>query len=245
MDHKPHRFFLDLENKQDNKIVIRDNKLLHQFLKVLRFKESDLIICLFNDHQEYLVKITKISKKQCLGEIMKKQKNKNELPFNLTLYQALPNKKDTWERVISKATELGVTTIVPVLSQRSYGKYPTSSPRLQNILKESAESAERGCLPSITSALKLSKMTFSKQHVFLADSFNKKAPLLSECLINAKNLQEIGIIIGPEGGFTKNEVNYLVNNGANTVNLGPRILRIETAVIVALGQITFFSEKIS
>lgn len=245
------RFFLTKDCRQKNKIHIHDSAIVHQMNHVMRAQLNDEVICLFNDEKEYLSKIISLSKKTVQLEILRSYTNENELSSELILIQALPKSKEIWERVLQKAVELGVSKIIPLKNSRVTAKYPSDSPRIQNIIREAAEQSERGVLPELLDPVdikKLSEYLKSNQgnvKFFLADSHkNKEVPLLLSLINQGMDsrlcgndkavIVSVGIVIGPEGGFSREEAEFLNELGIVSVSLGSSILRVETAAVSSL-----------
>lgn len=234
------RFFLPASAKKGKEVIIDSPDLVRQLSFVLRLKPEDQIICLFNDEEEHTVSLSHFSKKEVSGMIIETRKNENELPFELYLFQALPKSKDKWEFIVQKAVELGVSHIVPLHSSRSSAKYPSYSERIQKILTEAGEQSERGILPVIEKEMDIHQLHLPSGGVFfVADSYDKHAPILADAVFEKKKTftknGKVGVIIGSEGGFSEVEVQDFKKQGAQSVSLGKRILRLETASVVALG----------
>ena len=149
-------------------------------------------------------------------------------------------KQDKLELVIQKSVELGVSEIIPVITDRSISRPKDSgkTERLQKIAESAAMQSERGLIPSVRTPHTLEQAVKEKHSHSLWLIANE-----SEKTTNLKSIAKpdtstpVGIWIGPEGGFSPNEINYLANAGAKSFTLGPRILRTETAALVALSQI--------
>jgi 16S rRNA (uracil1498-N3)-methyltransferase len=234
------RFFLSTECLIKNKIIIHEVSLVHQISHVMRCKKGDKILCLFNDGFEHLMEIEQIGKKKVEGLIIKTMKNTNELPYTLTLIQALPKSKDIWENIIKKSVELGVSHIIPFTSSRTTAKYPAVSPRIQSIVREASEQSERAVLAEIVEPYTFHEVsqyiqnTLTATQVFLADSYMaKQNPLLLNALQKNKP-SDSGVIIGPEGGFSEKEIESLSLLQTTSISLGSLILRVETAAISSL-----------
>ena len=234
-----HRFFLQKECLYKKHIKIEDTKILHQLLHVLRIKKNDQIICFFGDKKEYLTSIKEISKKQCMLDIINIQQKDIELKKPLILYQALPKKKEVWEQIVKQATEIGVSKIIPLMSSRTYAKYSPISLRTLNIIKEATEQSGRTVLPIIEDNTNITDLNLInlKNSLFLAgDSFDKKAENIFNFLLKQKKQYDFyGLFIGPEGGFSLDEIEFLKKQKVQIINLGKKILRMETAVTVSLG----------
>ena len=201
-------------------------------------KKNDEFICLFNDNYEHLVKITSISSACVNAKIIKTYKNVNELDNNITIFISLPKSKDIWERIIKKSVELGVKNIVPFVSQRSSGKYPACTKRTEGILIDAAQQSERGVIFEVLekcTLLNLSKMFKNIDTLFICDSDKKEDLNKNISSYSSKDFDKnIGFIIGPEGGFSGEEVESFLKMKAKRLYLGKTILRVETAVISAL-----------
>ncbi len=233
------RFFLPLSSKIENKILINDEDTVHQLEHVLRYAPGSEIICLFNDHQEHIVKLTNFSKKEIKWEIIKTYNNKNEIPFNLVLFLALPKSKATWELIVQKSVELWVKEIIPMKSSRVYAQYETINDRTKKIIKEASEQSERSILLNIKDTINYNSSFENFDKVYIADSYNKNIESLATTtdkhIIQEQMRQyNIWLIIGPEWGFSEQEIKTMCNNGATPVSLWKRILRTETAAIVWL-----------
>ena len=155
----------------------------------------------------------------------------------ITLYQAIP-KGDRWDLVLEKATELGVDTIVPLLTQWSVVQIPTSKAggkveRWQKIVQSAARQSERVYTPVVTAQISLADALERAQEEthWLADPAGTAATAPG---------QSLGIWVGPEAGFSAKEVEML--SRATRVSLGPNILRSETAGIFAVGVARLRSE---
>jgi 16S rRNA (uracil1498-N3)-methyltransferase len=156
------------------------------------------------------------------------------LKREVTLFMALI-RKEKFELVLQKATELGVTRIVPLLLERNIVKWEQDSNKLQRyrlILKEAAEQCHRLTIPELCEPipLKLISQYLCEQN-FVAYEVQDPSQELKNQL---KEVASISIVIGPEGGITPKEIDFLKQTGFNVVSLGPRIYRAETASMVAI-----------
>lgn len=234
------RFFLPLSAKQGGSVIFSDAETVHQLSRVFRFKAGDRIISLFNDGEEHVVELQAFSKKEVVGKILESKKNENELVERFFLFQALPKSKEKWEFIVQKAVELGVTDIVPLKSSRSTAKYPSFSDRLEKIIKEASEQSERGNLLQIHEMCLVENISqYQIKNLFVADSYDESA----QNLLQVPHFSgDVGICIGPEGGFSLEEVQCLQSFGAQSVGLGKRILRLETAMVLAVGALMLKKE---
>lgn len=230
-----HKFFTD-EIEDSVAIVSGDD---HKHLsRVLRLKEGDSVIINDLNGVDYLGQIETIEKQLSRIELREKIRGNNESTLEITLYQGLP-KAGKMDLIVQKATELGVMRIVPVITERVVVKNSSEFKkldRLKRITLEAAKQSKRSRIPVIELPMDF--------HEVLQDMKN------SEILIvpyeNAENygfsalkkelceLKSCGILIGPEGGFSEEEIGALEKKGARIVTLGNRILRTETAGFTAI-----------
>lgn len=155
-------------------------------------------------------------------------------PFRVVLYAALI-RKERFEWMLQKATELGVDRIVPLIMERNVVKWDDEPRKLQRyraILKEASEQCHRVDIPRFDEPLRLKDVDFKDvESLFVAYEVLSQTQALSSVPIAQGH---IGILIGPEGGISPSEFDLLKSKGGVAVGLGPRILRAETAALVAL-----------
>ncbi len=217
-------------------IVIDDKQysdLFHQLTNVLRIKNGDLIT-LFNHNgdQDYIFLLGKLEKRSLTLQLHQTVPNHLELPSDLVLAQAIPQKGEKWEWILQKGTELGVKTFIPLITERTQKTHLPKEARMQKIVTEATEQCGRTFIPIITAQQKLNQWK-PPQGSFFA-SLNSQETLVS-LLQQKKSPEGLTFIIGPEGGFSPQEEQYLINQGAIPYSLGPTILRLETAALASLG----------
>ncbi len=238
------RFFCD--NIADNKIYIEGEDAKHISL-ALRMKLGDKLEVSDLNGTDYLCEIESITSKTVELRIISKHKNETEPNVKLTLYQALP-KGDKLEFIIQKAVELGVTTIVPVLTKRCVSRPDEKSMakkliRYNKIAKEAAKQCGRGVIPEVKPMMSFEKATDSLASHKTSVLFYEMGGERINSLIK-KDDADIGIMIGSEGGFDESEVALTVAKGVKTATLGKRILRCETAPLSAVSIIMNITENI-
>ena len=228
-------FFTNEEISTDNYIIQgKDAEHISRSLRMKKGEEITLVTpnkirhdCVIESCEGSTVTVKVVETKPC----------ENEPQVEVTLYQALP-KGDKMEYIIQKSVELGVTKIVPVISERCISRpqpkaLEKKQIRWQKIAKEAAQQSRRGIVPvvektvSFKNACELSK-TNDLNIIFYECGGESVKTLIKD------NPRTIGIFIGSEGGFEKQEVDFAIENGAIPVHLGARILRCETAPIAAL-----------
>jgi 16S rRNA (uracil1498-N3)-methyltransferase len=227
-----------IKTEQINKgVVSLDKDDLHHIFIVMRRTDIDLIICAeYITGYKYLCKIENNEIK--MVEVFTEDNEfKNELVLAFSLC-----KSDKFEMVIQKACELGVTKFIPVVTERSSIKITSDKldkkmKRWHKIIKEASEQAHRNTLMEITCPCSIDELIEHSNLVNVSIVAYEKASIDDKI----DDHVEIGlshlILIGPEGGFSDNEITKLDDNFFNIVSLGKRILRMETAAIVACGLI--------
>ena len=219
------RFFVD---KISNDLVIEGEEFRHA-VSVLRIKEGETIIVCDNSGDEYLAKITKIEKKNFCCEVFEKQANACEATNEVMLICGYL-KGDKTELIVQKAVELGVKKIV-VFSSEYSSAYMNDNKlsRLNRVSVESAKQCGRAIAPVVEYAENFEKaLTFgldATSKIFACEFAEKSDMSLNE--VNGKT----AIVVGSEGGFSKEESDLAVKMGYKRVFLGNRILRAETACI--------------
>lgn len=213
---------------------------IHHLLKVMRARKGDQIEVVA-DEKVYLSQIESIKPLSIVS--LKEIKENNELPNYVILVASLL-KGDKMDYVLQKATELGVNEVVLLVSERTiiHLKQKQNDLRLgryQRILKEAAEQSKRRRIPYIQNIISFERIDEIDADLKLIayEGSSGSTSLLNKKIDSLKNGKRIAIIIGPEGGFSVDEVNYARHHGFAPVGLGKRILRAETASIYALSVI--------
>ncbi|MCI1268303.1 MAG: 16S rRNA (uracil(1498)-N(3))-methyltransferase [Ruminococcus sp.] len=236
------RFFAESVNT-DNLVITGDDARHIGFSLRMKPGETLTLCC---DGIDYFCSVASISESEVRLNLISSQKCAAEPNINVTLFQAIP-KLDKLEFIIQKTVELGVTRIVPVLTRRCISR-PTQKDfdkklsRLNKISAEAAKQSGRGIIPQIA------PMTPFKSAVDMLSQLDCSLILYEEGGIsfadaNIQNKKNIGIIIGSEGGFDPEEVALAQNAGAQSIWLGKRILRCETAPITAMSILMFLTKN--
>lgn len=250
-------FFTSVENIHDKEIMITGDDVNH-IKNVLRMKPGEEIsVSNGLDMKEYRCEISSIEEDRVVCSLMFVKESGVELPVNAVLFQGLP-KGDKMETIIQKCTELGIYSVIPVNTKRCVMKLDPKKEksriaRWQGIAEAAAKQSQRGVIPEIRPV-----MSF-KEAVNLAKTFDARSipyelaegmkdtknwidqviRLASEYSIKQKendpadhepiSKPTVAIFIGPEGGFTEEEIGYARESGITPISLGKRILRTETA----------------
>jgi len=231
-----HRFFIPSGQIDDHQVVIT-GPIAHQIRNVLRMEAGQQIIVLDNQGWEYEVVLAHLERGQVMGNIQRKRPSPNEPHTQLTLYQSLM-KRDKFEWVLQKATEIGVSGIVPVISQRSLVQTAdlkaNKRERWQRILTEAAEQSHRGRTPELMPPLKFSEaITQCPNYQLGLIAWENGGVDIKTAVSTTPLPQTIALFIGPEGGYDPSEIQLAQQHGVTPITLGPRILRAETAALIA------------
>lgn len=232
------RFYLQSITIQNDSVNIQDKPVIYQITKILRLKKGNIFI-VFDPQFEYQILIKQISKDNIIGKIIEKTKSEREPRKKLTLYQSLL-KSDKFEWILQKCVEIGVAEFTPMVSDNSIVRKisENKSERYQKIIREATEQCGGIKIASLNPVI-----TF-KQAVEQIKDFKGQKLLAWE----GQSENEIGkaidkkqkdyyLFIGPEGGFLPEEIELAKQNDIQIISLGKRILRAETAAIVASGLI--------
>lgn len=221
------RFIVDGEVNSDGKIEITGEEAKHIF--VLRHNAGDIIE--INDKE---CEIISISKHSVVCNVIGDAKVKGVPNIKITLYQALL-KSDKMEYVIQKAVELGVSQIIPFYSTNVVVKYDEKDKvkkieRYNKISVEASKQCGRSDIVKVGEICTFNNMVSTlKNYDKSIIAYENEEIGLKDVLRNQKELKNIAIIVGAEGGFDKQEVEEVMGNGCVSVSLGSRILRAETA----------------
>lgn len=229
------RFFVDKASIKDGRIDLGTENSNH-IVNVLRARAGDEITVCDGDLNDYICILTDVNKKHAVGKIIEKVKNTNEPPIHITLFQGIP-KGDKMDTVIQKCVEIGVDRIVPVKTEytvvKTENKEEKKTTRWNRIAEAAAKQCGRGKIPVVESII-----TFKEAAERVADFRNAVIPYEMEKergireFIKTFKGNDVAVYIGPEGGFSKEEIALAISNNITPVTLGKRILRTETAGLV-------------
>ncbi|WP_270646413.1 16S rRNA (uracil(1498)-N(3))-methyltransferase [Paeniclostridium hominis] len=233
------RFFVEKKNVnlENNTCIIEGEDVKH-ISKVLRCRVGEELEICDNDNNEYICEITNIDKSQVNLNILKRVDIKRESDLKIKVYQGLP-KGPKMEMILQKLTEVGVDEIILVQTKRTVVKVDDKKEdkkieRWERIIYEAAKQSKRGKIPKLRGVLSFKEtLADMKENDFnIAPYENEKTKTIKQA-IKGKDINNIGIFVGPEGGFEDTEINAIEEIGGQSVSLGPRILRTETASLVA------------
>ncbi|KPL24445.1 MAG: hypothetical protein AMJ93_02330 [Anaerolineae bacterium SM23_84] len=258
-----HRFFIPPSWIQENTVTL-SGKVVHQIRDVLRLRVDDSIVVLDDSGWEYQVRLVEVGRERLSGLIERKVLGRTEPRAKITLYQSLL-KSAKLEWVVQKGTELGIVEFVPMVSDRCVisSVNEVSKKKLERwrvIIQEAAEQARRARLPRLHEPLlfaqacerarraDLALLPWEDERVMslramLAGSSTIPSRVQGREVVIRKPFS-IHILVGPEGGFSNREVDQARRYGITPVSLGPRILRAETAALVAAAIVLYQLEDI-
>ena len=235
------KFFIKTENLKENEEIWITGSDVNHIKNVLRKKIDDKInICNSDTQKNYECVIKNIEENKIVCKILDEVKSLAESNLNITIFQGLP-KSDKMELIIQKGTELGVSEFVPVSFKRSIVKISPKDEkkkidRWNKISEVAAKQSKRDIIPKVRNVESIKNVCNEIKNydiVLLAYELEENNYIKNE-LLKIKNTKEnykIAVIIGPEGGIEKEEVEVLENAGAKVISLGKRILRTETVAL--------------
>ena len=242
-----YKFFVSNNQIRDKEVNIIGEDVNH-IKNVLRLNlDEKIIVCNKDTAKSYIATIMNISKEKVMCNIIEENASTTETTVNIDLFQGLP-KSDKMEYIIQKTTELGVKHIYPVSLERCVVKIDKKDEnkkisRWQKIAESAAKQSKRDFIPIVENIINFENIckSISKYDIILLAYENEESNTIKQELqkIQKKENANIGVVIGPEGGFTEKEVKALISAGAKCVTLGKRILRTETAPIVMLSDIVY------
>lgn len=224
----------------------KDAKLWSRLVKIVRIKPQDLFI-LFDHEENVTLQATEEmieSKRIISGIVQKKEINKPILPTITLLLPIL--KKDAFEYAIYVATQIGVQTIVPVITHKSQTALPAIFDRLQKLMIAACEQSKNFIAPYLEKPVVLTKALETCEKIEVKiwfDEHGSPTKELSEELfkkIKKTDTNKITVIIGPEGGFSQDEEKLIHQANFTPYKLTPTILRSREAICVGLGIVRSF-----
>ena len=239
------KFFIKTENLKENEEIWITGSDVNHIKNVLRKKIDDKInICNSDTQKNYECVIKNIEENKIVCKILDEVKSLAESNLNITIFQGLP-KSDKMELIIQKENELGVKTIVPVITKRTVIKLKDKDKqnkvdRWRKIAEVAAKQSGRDIIPTIENIINIADIKFDEfDKIFVLYENEEKISIKDEIeQLKNDNKEElnIGIVIGPEGGFAESEIEQLrLNQNVSVVTLGKRILRTETVALVVSG----------
>jgi 16S rRNA (uracil1498-N3)-methyltransferase len=231
------KFFTSNQSIDEGKIYISGLDYNH-IKNVLRLKPGDNIIVNVGRNMEYEARIVGFEKEQVETEIIQQYQFETEPSVNISLFQAIP-KGEKMEYIIQKAVEIGVSKIIPIITDRVIVKLDsknkkTKTERWQKISEQASKQNRRGAVPEISEPITLKEsIELLRKHDMVVILYENESNTRLRDVIDKINnsVKNVALIVGPEGGLSEKELEILKEFWI--VSLGNRILRTETAGLVA------------
>jgi len=243
-----HRFFVSKNQINKNTVMFEEN-IKHQIYNVLRLNSGNEIVVFDNSGYEYLVELRNVNDGSFHGIVRNKIEVNTEPSIEITVLQSVLKSNEKFEYVLQKCTELGVKRFVPIIASRCVPKITSrwidaKRQRWGKIICESAEQSGRVLLPELLDLQYFNEacnLNYEPSVILWedekVDSIRNSLSLIARGSTNSKS--NINVIVGPEGGFEKSEIQYAKSLGIKPVSLGRRILRADTAGIAAVSCIMY------
>ena len=229
------RFFS--KQKINNTFILNDDDYYH-IKTVMRMKNNDKIQVVYEE-TPYLCEINNIEENITISILNELEKNIDKMPFVTILIPILKEQK--MDYILQKATELGVGKIIPVIMTRTVVKVEEKEEkkisRWQKIVKEASEQSKRITIPVIENITKIKDLNLDGLNIVCSTIENENT--IKKVFKKNKKYDNINVVIGPEGGLTKEEENLLINKGFIPVTLGNRIMRVETVPLYLMSIINY------
>ncbi|MSU55614.1 MAG: RsmE family RNA methyltransferase [Candidatus Taylorbacteria bacterium] len=220
-----HNFFISEKIGDQSKIEVTDFDLINQWRHVLRLNTGSLVVLLDNSGFEYTAQFMSLTYLKAEFIIVEKRQNKFTPKKEIFLFQALI-KPDKFEWILEKGTELGVSHFRPILTSRTIVK-KLNLKRAEKIVRESAEQSGRGKLPALYEPMKFEEIFSTYSFPYIAFDPSGKPWVQKDFVTDGA----LGILIGPEGGWSEQELEIIREKKVPIISLGSQILRAETAAI--------------
>lgn len=237
------QFFVKSENVNNGRFLI-DGDEAHHLLTVLRHNVGDEIRLFSGNGKVYTGCIDEIHGKTVTGSIINEQRV-TERPVQVRIFQGLP-KANKLEELVELATELGASEIIPIVTARSVPKIKPEeiNRKHERLNKIALVAAKRACVTKQLCVGKSTKLNEAFNYIKPEDLSlipweHETVNSLPEILNPLSKPERINVFIGPEGGFTANEITLAKNHGAIPVSLGPNIMRTESAALMVLASIWY------
>lgn len=240
-----HKFFILKENIHGDNCIIEGEDVKHIY-KVLRLESGDKININDGEGTEYLGEVQDVNKKEVKVKLLEKVELNNESNLKVHLYQGMP-KSAKMDLIVQKCTELGISKITPIFTERVVVRSELSEfkkvDRWNRIALEACKQSKRSLIPIINTPIEFEELLQDlKEYDLIIVPYENAQGQGIRYVVNEvrnKEIKDVAIIVGPEGGFEESEIQSFKDLGAYIVTLGPRILRTETAGFTALSLLMY------
>lgn len=225
----------------DNKELSLDIDDKRHIINVMRMNIGGLFQIVY-EKKVYTCQITEINKKNVKYKIIKEEEFQNNKDYKVIIATSII-KEQKMDYLLQKATELGVDEIIPIVSERTVVKIDSKKDnkinRWKKIVKEASEQSHRLDMPKIHDVIKLNELKNINSDLKIFCNTNEMSKNIKKVLQDFKKCGTILIVVGPEGGFSQNEIDFLTENSFLSTTLGNNILRAETVPLFILSVINY------
>lgn len=240
-----HRFLVPSGWTGNDHVEI-SGEVAHRINRVLRLAPGSEIVLFDGSGMEWTVCLDTVAGEHATGRVLSSEKGRGEPSVKVTLYQGVM-KGSKFDWTLQKGTELGVASFVPVRCERSVPtarvkSQPGRMDRWRKIVVEAAEQSGRAVIPEVEAPMSFKDACDTSRQasgLVLMPWEGENAKSLSAAISEAPDSKSVALLIGPEGGFAWEEVDYARGKGLEPVSLGRRILRAETAGIAAVSAVMY------
>ena len=233
-------FYIDKSDITENSAIITGEEAQH-ISRVLRMKKGDKVTLCDGEGYFYEAVLSDFSDKEVRADILSTRRAETEPVVRITVFQGVP-KNPKLETIVQKLTEIGACRIVPVDTIRAVAKLDKSSKleRLRKIAKEAAKQSKRGIVPEVCDCMSFKDaVKMAAEDDLAIIPYEEEREISLKKALSGKTPETVSIMIGPEGGFDKEEILLAKENGIISVTLGKRILRTETAPIAVSAAVLY------
>ncbi|MBI2013865.1 MAG: 16S rRNA (uracil(1498)-N(3))-methyltransferase [Candidatus Colwellbacteria bacterium] len=229
---KLHRFIINETLESGKLLRVSDEDVVKQIRNVLRLRIGDKLVLGDGASCEAVAEIQDFGNGFIMFKVLEISQNKSESEADITLYCSVL-KRDNFELVVQKTTEVGIKEIVPIVAKRTV-KLNLNLERLRIIAKEAAEQSGRAVVPKIHEVISFNEAVKNAGGVMINHNtlFDISGEPINDLKLKTKNLK-LNLWVGPEGGWDESELTAAKEAGFKIVSLGKLTLRAETAAIIA------------
>ncbi len=240
------RLFVSDDEVHGDRLLLGGSRL-HYLRNVLRAKPGDRFMVVRENGEQQLATIRQVTAEVVSATLAAPQPLDTEPPIRITLFQAVIKHKPM-SLLIQKCVELGVSAIVPLVTERTVVRLGPSrraakQQRWQQVATEAARQSERAHVPPVSEPVEFSQAASSWKAgpglLFAEREVPAGRLTVAEALKDHRTCRQVAVFVGPEGGLTDSEIELALRHGLAPVTLGPRILRAETAAIVGCALVLY------
>ena len=227
-------FYVPPSSMQGGRIVLPDDEARHA-VRVLRKRAGHEVVVVDGEGGWHRVRLDQVGEDRAAGTVLETRRAVGEPPYQLSIGFGLIKNRNRFETFVEKAVELGVREIIPLHTVRTE-KEGVKHKRTRNLMIAAMKQCGRTRLPSLTDPMALTvalETTDPFDAILVAHEQADATQSVRDALADVPETARILVLIGPEGGFTEDEIAVITDAGGTAVSLGPRRLRAETAGIAA------------